>query len=110
MSKCHIVGNKNVAAHMLFLIHFAVSLPLVIETLIINLLIIIIFIIISSSSSGGGSSSTCSSSTCSSSSTYYMGDNSNCPKSCTFEIQVMKLGVRLQIINNFKVKWSIVLR
>ena len=39
-----------------------------------------------------------------------MGESSNFPKTWTFEIQVLKLVVRLQIVNNFKVKWSIVLR
>ena len=35
-----------------------------------------------------------------------MGESSKFQKSWTFEIQILKLALWLQIVNNFKFKWS----
>ena len=40
-------------------------------------------------------------------SSIYIGESSNFPKSLTFVIQILKLAVCLQSVNNFEFKWSI---
>ena len=39
-----------------------------------------------------------------------MGESSKFQKALTFEIQILKLAVCLQSVNNFKFKWSIAQR